>query len=212
MEFTRRTDYQRAGLNEADCDSNPIQQFQRWFEEAQAADLKEPNAMFLATADAQGRPSGRVVLLKEASAAGFVFYSNYASRKGLELQANPHCALTFFWPELERQIRIEGDVEPVSREKSEAYFRERPKRSRLGALVSPQSQVLPSRELLETRLAKLETEYAETDAVPMPPHWGGYCVRPESIEFWQGRRNRLHDRIVYRKTLGADWVMARLAP
>ena len=212
MEITRRTDYGRGGLSEADCETNPIQQFQKWFEDAQTSDLKEPNAMFLATATEQGKPSGRVVLLREVNAIGFVFYTNYSSRKGHELETNPNCALSFHWAELERQVRIEGRAERVSHEKSEAYFRERPKRSRLGTLVSPQGQVLPSRAALEIRLAELETQYENTNEVPLPDYWGGYLVRPETIEFWQGRRNRLHDRLLYRKNDGDTWVIERLAP
>jgi pyridoxamine 5'-phosphate oxidase len=207
-----RADYRLAELSETHCRANPIEQFQGWFQEAQAADLKEPNAMALATATPDGKPSGRIVLLKEAGEFGFVFYTNYHSRKGRELAANPNCALTFYWAELERQVRVEGRVEFVSREKSEAYFRGRPKGSRLGALASEQSQVLPSREPLESRLAELEVTYHSTDDVPLPEHWGGYCVRPDTIEFWQGRTNRLHDRIRYQRKGENDWLIERLSP
>jgi pyridoxamine 5'-phosphate oxidase len=207
-----REDYRLAELDERNCETNPIGQFQKWFEEAQAADLKEPNAMNLATATRDGRPSGRIVLLKEVSEIGFVFYSNYGSRKGQELKTNPFCALTFYWAELERQVRVEGRAELVSRERSERYFRSRPKGSRLGALASRQSEVLPDRRPLETRLKALQQEYAETDDVPVPDNWGGYCVMPDLIEFWQGRTNRLHDRLLYRREGGNAWGIARLSP
>ncbi|HEX4163921.1 MAG TPA: pyridoxamine 5'-phosphate oxidase, partial [Bryobacteraceae bacterium] len=193
-----REDYRRAELDEANCQTNPFEQFELWLHEAQIADLKEPNAMCLATATADGRPSGRIVLLKEFSQAGFVFYTSYTSRKGQEIETNPYCALTFLWAELERQVRVEGKALPVSREQTEAYFKRRPKGSRLGALVSNQSQVLPSRKPLQDRLAELEMRYAATDDVPVPEYWGGYRVVPDSVEFWQGRMNRLHDRLRYR--------------
>jgi pyridoxamine 5'-phosphate oxidase len=201
-----------AELNETNCHTNPIQQFQAWFRDAQAADLKEPNAMALATATPDGKPSGRIVLLKEVSEFGFVFYTNYHSRKGRELETNPNCALTFYWAELERQVRVDGRAQTVSREKSEAYFRGRPKGSRLGALASAQSEILPSREPLETRLAELEATFSDTDNVPLPEHWGGYCVRPDTIEFWQGRTNRLHDRIRYQRKGEEEWLIERLSP
>ncbi|HMF75379.1 MAG TPA: pyridoxamine 5'-phosphate oxidase [Bryobacteraceae bacterium] len=207
-----RADYRLAELSEANCETNPIQQFQAWFQEAQAADLKEPNAMALATATRDGRPSARIVLLKEAGEFGFVFYTNYSSRKGRELESNPYCALTFYWAELERQVRVEGLAERVSKEKSEAYFGGRPKGSRLGALASSQSEVLPGREPLEMRLAELEAQYSTIDDVPLPEHWGGYCVRPDRIEFWQGRTNRLHDRILYRRKGVNNWIIERLSP
>ncbi|MBV9574183.1 MAG: pyridoxamine 5'-phosphate oxidase, partial [Acidobacteriales bacterium] len=180
--------------------------------EAQAAELKEPNAMTLATATTEGRPSARIVLLKELSPDGFVFYTNYTSRKGAEIEANPHVALTFYWAELERQVRVEGQVAKVSREKSEAYFRGRPKGSRLGALASHQSEVLPSRKPLEAKLEELQWKYADIKDVPVPDWWGGYCVRPEAVEFWQGRENRLHDRLLYRRTNENNWVIERLSP
>jgi pyridoxamine 5'-phosphate oxidase len=187
-------------------------QFEVWMKQAQAADLKEPNAMTLATATRSGRPSARIVLLKEVSANGFVFYTNYESRKGQELAENPYAALTFYWAELERQVRIEGSVTRTSREQSEAYFRIRPKNSRLGALASNQSQILSSRIALEARMAELQARYAGTDEVPTPECWGGYCLRPDVIEFWQGRRSRLHDRIRYTRQNGDTWSIDRLAP
>jgi pyridoxamine 5'-phosphate oxidase len=207
-----REEYRQGALDEVNCDPNPIEQFRRWMQEARAAQLKEPNAMTLATATPDGRPSGRIVLLKELLPDGFVFYTNYTSRKGHEMDLNPHVALTFYWGELERQVRVEGRISKISREKSEAYFRGRPKGSRLGALASHQSEVLPSRKLLEAKLEELQSKYADTDDVPAPDWWGGYCVRPETIEFWQGRENRLHDRLLYRRTDEGHWAIERLSP
>ncbi len=207
-----REDYRMAELNESHCDSNPIRQFELWFQEAKKAGLKEPNAMTLSTVDSAGQPSGRIVLLKGIETDGFIFYTNYESRKGRELAHNPRCALTFLWAELERQVRIEGLVEKVSKATSEAYFKGRPKGSRIGAVVSNQSAELPSRRPLEERLAELETRYAQTDDVPMPETWGGYHVKPNLLEFWQGRTNRLHDRIVYRLRKDGSWTMGRLSP
>jgi pyridoxamine 5'-phosphate oxidase len=181
-------------------------------DEARKSQLKEPNAMTLSTSTPDGKPSGRIVLLKEMGEFGFVFYTNYTSRKGHEIETNPFVALTFYWAELERQVRVEGSVTKVSREKSEAYFRGRPKGSRLGALVSRQSEELPSREPLESRLQELENQYAHTDDIPVPEYWGGYCVAPESIEFWQGRTNRLHDRLLYRRKGEDGWDIGRLSP
>jgi pyridoxamine 5'-phosphate oxidase len=180
--------------------------------DARTVDLPEPNAMTLSTANADGRPSGRIVLLKELTAEEFIFYTNYTSRKGREMEINPFASLTFYWAELERQVRVEGRVRRVSREKSEAYFRGRPKGSRLGALASHQSTPLPSRAPLEQTLANLETRYRDSDDVPTPEWWGGYAVRPDRLEFWQGRPNRLHDRIVYSRTGEAGWAVGRLSP
>ncbi len=207
-----RDEYCRGGLGEADCETNPIVQFERWMKEAQAADLKEPNAMTLSTATADGKPSSRVVLLKEVSEIGFVFYTSYTSRKAREIETNPTAALTFYWAELERQVRVEGRVRRVPPEQSEAYFRSRPKGSRLGAWASHQSEVLPSRRPLEDRLRELEAQYAETDDIPRPGYWGGYCVSPEMVEFWQGRPNRLHDRLRYRIKGESTWGIERLSP
>jgi pyridoxamine 5'-phosphate oxidase len=207
-----REEYRRGGLGDEDYETNPIALFARWIREAQLAQLKEPNAMTLSTVGVTGRPSGRIVLLKEVSENGFVFYTNYASRKGQEIETNPFVGLTFYWAELERQVRVEGTARKVSKEKSEDYFRTRPKGSRLGALVSRQSETLPSRAPLEERLRELERKYAGTDDIPMPEYWGGYCVVPEAIEFWQGRTNRLHDRLLYRRNGEASWFAERLSP
>ena len=207
-----REDYRLAALDEAHCNPHPIRQFEQWFQEAKSAQLKEPNAMTLATVDAAARPSARIVLLKGLERDGFVFYTNYESRKGRELAGNPHCALTFYWAELERQVRVEGVVEKVAKQTSETYFKGRPKGSRIGAVVSNQSAELPSRAPLEMRLAELEKAFAHTDDVPMPESWGGYFVKPHLLEFWQGRTNRLHDRILYRLNNDGSWRMGRLSP
>ena len=204
--FAKRTDYGLGSLIEESCDSNPIRQFECWLKDAQAADLKEPTAMVLATAG----PSARVVLLKEVNEHGFVFYTNYESRKGQELKTNPNCALTFYWAELERQVRVEGRAEPVAREKSEEYFKSRPRASQLGALASQQSAVIGGRTELEERVQELGARYPEN--VPVPENWGGYCVRPERIEFWQGRSDRLHDRILFQKEGEGTWRRQRLSP
>ncbi len=206
-----REEYRRTGLDEQNCETNPIVQFERWMKDAQNAHLKEPNAMTLATATRDGRPSGRVVLLKEVSDMGFVFYTNYTSRKARELELNPVAALTFYWSELERQVRVEGAVRRVSREQSEAYFRNRPRGSRLGAWASKQSEVVATREELDARLRQLEAQYRDEE-VPVPEFWGGYCVHPEAVEFWQGRPNRMHDRLQYRRKGEYDWVIQRLSP
>ena len=204
--FAKRNDYGLGCLTEETCDSNPIRQFEKWLEDAQAADLKEPTAMVLATAG----PSARVVLLKEVTDGGFVFYTNYDSRKGQEIKTNPNCALTFYWAELERQVRVEGRAEPVTREKSEEYFKSRPRVSQLGALASQQSAVIGSRAELEERVNELDQRYVEN--IPVPENWGGYCVRPDKIEFWQGRANRLHDRIVFLRKGEGAWRRERLSP
>ena len=207
-----REDYRLAVLDEEHCDADPIRQFDQWFQDAKNSALREPNAMTLSTVNGNGQPSGRIVLLKGIEANAFIFYTNYDSRKGRELAANPRCALTFHWADLERQVRIEGVVERVSKQVSEAYFKSRPKGSRLGAVVSKQSEEILSRQPLERRLSELEQEFAHSDEVPMPLTWGGYKVLPNLLEFWQGRTNRLHDRIFYHLTAAGDWRLGRLSP
>jgi pyridoxamine 5'-phosphate oxidase len=204
-----RKEYALASLDERDVDRDPLKQFERWLAQAIAAKVPEPTAMTLATVDSRGRPAARIVLLKEAGAGGFVFYTNYESRKGREMACHPHAALTFMWKELERQVRIEGTVEKVGAQESDAYFATRPLGSRIGAWASPQSEVLQSRDWLEKRWAALAKEHG--DNPPRPPHWGGYRVVPEFIEFWQGRQSRLHDRIAYTRE-DNTWRIQRLAP
>jgi pyridoxamine 5'-phosphate oxidase len=206
-----RRDYARARLDEQHVDPDPIAQFGKWFGEARNAKLLEPNAMTLATATPEGVPSARLVLLKGFDARGFTFFTDYRSQKGRELEANPYAALAFFWGELERQVRITGTVTKLSREESEEYYRTRPRGSRLGAWTSHQSAVLSSREALEQRLQEVSAKFPGED-VPLPPHWGGYLVRPESVEFWQGRPDRLHDRIRYTRRSGEGWAIERLSP
>jgi len=206
-----RREYTLAGLRRAELDPDPLAQFQKWFQQAQAAKLPEPNAMTLATSDRQGHPSMRTVLLKDVGERGFVFFTNYDSRKGRELEWNPNAALHFFWPQLERQVSVVGTVARVSPEESAAYFKTRPKGSRLAAWVSNQSEPIPDRKLLETKLAALMEKYPGDD-VPVPPNWGGFCVTPHRIEFWQGRESRLHDRFEYMRLLDNSWQIERLAP
>jgi pyridoxamine 5'-phosphate oxidase len=205
-----RTDYRRHAFSEQEAADDPIVQFTTWFDEALRAEVLEPNAMCLATATPDAYPSARMVLLKGVDARGFVFYTDYRSRKGQELADNPGAALCFFWPELERQVRVTGAVQRVSRAESDAYFQSRPLPSRLGAWSSVQSSVLPSRDVLEAEVEAVTQRFAEGE-VPLPDHWGGFRVVPEEIEFWQGRSSRLHDRIQYRREAGA-WVKRRLSP
>ena len=205
-----RREYTRAALAEADVDADPVVQFGRWFEQATHAGLLEPHAMTLATATPDGRPSARMVLLRGFDERGFCFYTNYESRKAAELAANPRAALVFWWGELERQVRIEGPVAPTSRSESEAYFHSRPPGSQLSAAASPQSRVIDGRAILERRVAELATG-SVGGQVPLPEFWGGYRLTHEVVEFWQGRPNRLHDRLRYRRA-GDAWKIERLAP
>ena len=206
-----RREYARARLDERDVSHDPIVEFARWFAEAQEAEVLEVNAMTLATATADGVPSARIVLLKAFDERGFVFFTDYRSRKGGELEANPRAALVFYWGELERQVRITGGVALTSREESEEYFRSRPLGSRLGAWVSHQSRVIPGRSVLEEDLLEVERRFKDGN-VPLPSHWGGYRVVPDVIEFWQGRESRLHDRIRYVREIGRRWRVERLSP
>ena len=206
-----RREYALAGLKESDLDPNPFKQFDKWFQQALAAGLPEPNAMTLATATPDGKPSARVVLLKGFDERGFVFFTNYESQKGRELSANPLAALVCYWAELERQVRISGRASRVTVEESEDYFHSRPLGSQLGAWASQQSEVVGGRKILEDKLEQLTQKY-QTTPVPLPPCWGGYLVTPESIEFWQGRPNRLHDRLRYTIQRGDQWLIERLSP
>lgn len=207
-----RQNYTRAGLSEADLNCDPIEQFNVWFQQALDADLLEPNAMTLATATPDGKPTARIVLLKGVSSRGFVFYTNYESQKGQQLIANPYAALVFLWDKLERQIRIEGRVAKLATEESAEYFHSRPKASQLGAWASDQSRVIPSREVLEEKLSELQERYSDDATIPLPHHWGGFRVIPSRIEFWQGRPSRLHDRLVYELQTNGKWQIERLSP
>lgn len=207
-----RRSYSLQSLEENQVNPNPFEQFKTWFEQAVAGQITEPNAMTLATVNADGRPSARTVLLKGFDERGFVFYTNYLSRKGQEIADNPFGALLFCWLDLERQIRIEGKIEKVSAEESLAYFITRPKGSQIGAWASPQSQVIHGRKVLEDKQAELAETYASSESLPLPPHWGGYVIQPDYFEFWQGRESRLHDRVIYSKNSDNEWVINRLAP
>jgi pyridoxamine 5'-phosphate oxidase len=205
-----RQDYQTRGLRRSELDPDPMKEFATWFGEAAAADIRDVNAMTLATVDAKGMPQSRIVLLKAISDRGFVFYTNYTSAKARELEANPRAALNFFWVQFARQIRINGTVEKTSREESAEYFHSRPIGSQLGAWASQQSEVIESRDALEAKLAEARNQFGSGE-IPLPDFWGGYRLNPETIEFWQGRTNRLHDRFRYRRD-GDAWMIERLSP
>jgi pyridoxamine 5'-phosphate oxidase len=205
-----RKDYKLKSLLEEDVLDNPLEQFKNWWSEAVNSKIEEVNAMTLATSTPDGTPSARIVLLKGLSNEGFMFFTNYESHKGKELAANPKAALVFFWKELERQVRIEGSVDKVSKADSEAYFASRPAASKIGAWASAQSTTIANREIIERNVLKYQAEFEEEN-IPKPPHWGGYIVKPVRVEFWQGRRSRLHDRILYRRQ-DNTWTVERLAP
>ena len=205
-----RKDYRRATLGEAEVDPDPTVQFATWFRQAMEAGIPEANAMSVATVGADGRPSSRILLIKDFSRDGFTWFTNYRSRKGQDLEAHPYAALLFHWVELERQVRIEGRVEKLAPEQSDAYFHSRPLNSRLGALASDQSETIASRDLLEQRFARAEASHG--DQPTRPPHWGGYRLIPDRMEFWQGRPSRLHDRIVYTRQQDGAWLRERLQP
>ncbi|MFY9308758.1 MAG: pyridoxamine 5'-phosphate oxidase [Bacteroidia bacterium] len=207
---TLRHDFAKQTLDETQVDANPIVQFEKWFKEAVDAKVNEPNAMTVCTATPEGKPSARILLLRNFNENGFVYYTNYNSRKGQEIEANPNCALLFFWPELERQVRIEGSIEKQNPADSDLYFNTRPRTSKLGAWTSEQSKVIANRDILASEYEKFSVMFPSED-VPRPPHWGGYLVKPVTIEFWQGRPSRLHDRILYTKHNG-NWRIERLAP
>ena len=204
------SDHTRQPLLEKNLNPDPFKQFRAWLDEALAANLPQPLGMTLATATPQGRPSARMVLLRGFDSKGFVFFSNYTSRKARELDSNPRAALVLYWAELDRQVRIEGTVHRVAADESDTYFQTRPRGSRLGALASPQSELIPDRAFLERRMEELIRQYP--DDIPRPGFWGGYRVIPVSIEFWQGQENRLHDRLRYRRDEDGPWIIERLAP
>jgi pyridoxamine 5'-phosphate oxidase len=207
---TLRHDFSKQTLNEKDVDANPILQFEKWFKEAVGAHVNEPNAMTVSTATKDGKPSARILLLRNFNEKGFVFYTNYTSRKGVEIGLNPYCALLFFWPELERQVRIEGILQKQTAEESDLYFNTRPRGSKLGAWTSEQSKVIESRDVLEKEYQKLSENFPGEN-IPRPANWGGFILKPLSIEFWQGRPSRLHDRIIYTQE-NQIWKIERLAP
>jgi pyridoxamine 5'-phosphate oxidase len=206
-----RQEYRAASLSEKDVAADPISQFAKWFSEALDGGIYEPNAMTLATSTNDGKPSARIMLLKGFDKTGFTFYTNYLSRKGKEIAKNPSACIVFFWPELERQVRIEGTLEKVSKEESEKYFHSRPKQSQLGAMASQQSQEVESREVVENTWNELMEKFKDKE-VPKPAYWGGYLLKPQVVEFWQGRPGRLHDRVVFKRSNKHSWKIVRLAP
>jgi pyridoxamine 5'-phosphate oxidase len=206
-----RKEYTRAELDESTVHPDPFVQFRAWFDAALKADFEEPNAMTLSTVASSGKPSSRMVLLKSYDEQGFVFFTNYNSQKGQELAQNPRAALLFWWDKMDRQIQVEGEVEKISEQESSEYFNSRPRGSQLGAWVSNQSAVIAGREVLVNRIEQLSKEY-EGREIPRPPYWGGYRVKPLVFEFWQGRPNRLHDRLQYRKLADGSWIIERLSP
>jgi pyridoxamine 5'-phosphate oxidase len=206
-----RRDYQKHYLSESEIEKNPFAQFQLWFDDAVHSDILDPNAMTLATCH-NNKPTARVVLLKGVDTRGFVFFTNYHSKKGNDIESNPHASLLFYWDKLERQVRIEGVAEKIDEKNSDEYFNSRPKGSRIGALASPQSTVIESRETIEKRVAELEEKYKDVEQIQRPSYWGGYRLVPHYFEFWQGRSNRLHDRIAYELTDNSAWKIFRLAP
>lgn len=212
MLYDMRKDYTSPNLEVADLDSNPFHQFHNWFQEAIKEDVPEPNAMTLATCTPKGKPSARIVLLKDYGDSGFTFYTNYESRKGQEIAENPNAALVFFWQKLHRQIRIEGIIEKAALETSTRYFQSRPKGSQIGAWSSPQSSKINDRDELIAMVEANEKRFANQEKLPLPDFWGGYIVRPEAIEFWQGQPSRLHDRFRYEKDDEGGWKINRLAP
>lgn len=205
-----RKEYQQHALHENEVDVNPVQQFAKWWKAAIDSYIPEPNAMTLATCNLSGQPSARIVLLKTYTEKGFIFFTNYESRKGIEIEENPKAALIFFWKELERQVRIEGMVRKINEQDSDTYFASRPRSSKIGAWSSPQSQVISHREILDENVKQFEARFGEGD-IERPPYWGGYIVEPKMIEFWQGRPSRLHDRIRY-SLENTSWKIERLAP
>lgn len=206
-----RQEYEQSKLLETEATAEPFTLFQRWFDEALGADIREPNAMTLATVDVRGRPAARIVLLKEANSQGFVFYTNIESRKASELQNHPYAALVFWWDAIEKQVRVEGSIEQVSDQEADAYFALRPRKSQLGAWASNQSQPIENRDALEARMREADERFAGQE-IPRPPFWSGYRLIPDALEFWQGRRSRLHDRLFYQRNEEGGWTIQRLCP